>query len=125
MQGAFIVAWSVKMMGPACLLFRDSGVGWLQWQKDQTQRQVSQLREVLMHWEVDDRVTKSQQFSLVPGNAERDIHYVHAASLAYEDGIVFMSEADVRKEGMQQDVLRQSTALQNMWKSVRAGSACA
>ena len=71
MQRAFIAAWSVKMMGPACLLFRDAGVGWLQWQKDQTQRQVSQPREVLMHSEVDDRVTKSQQFSLVPGNAER------------------------------------------------------
>ena len=55
----------------------------------------------------------------------RDIHYVHSASLTYEDGVVFMSEADVGKQGMQQDVLRQSTALQNMWKSGRAGSACA
>ena len=26
---------------------------------------------------------------------ERDSHYVHSASLAYEDGIVFMSERDL------------------------------
>ena len=29
---------------------------------------------------------------------EREIHYVHSASLAYEDGIVFMSEPSAAKQ---------------------------
>ena len=29
---------------------------------------------------------------------EREIHYVHSASLAYEDGIVFMSEPSAARQ---------------------------
>ena len=29
---------------------------------------------------------------------EREIHYVHSASLAYEDGIVFMSEPSTARQ---------------------------
>ena len=35
---------------------------------------------------------------LIEREREREIHYVHSASLAYEDGIVFMSEPSAARQ---------------------------
>ena len=35
---------------------------------------------------------------LAESQREREIHYVHSASLAYEDGIVFMSEPSAARQ---------------------------
>ena len=43
-------------------------------------------------------VTLAKEWHAKEYPREREIHYVHSASLAYEDGIVFMSEPSAARQ---------------------------
>ena len=57
---------------------------------------------VQWHYRKDPRGSGVIQYTGSPANSleerGREIHYVHSASLAYEDGIVFMSEPSAARQ---------------------------
>ena len=57
------------------------------------------LHAQMTHLREKERLTTSIQPAwLREKEREREIHYVHSASLAYEDGIVFMSEPSAARQ---------------------------
>ena len=55
-------------------------------------------RETVFHYVHSASLAHEDGIVFREREREREIHYVHSASLAYEDGIVFMSEPSAARQ---------------------------